>query len=102
MVVKPESDLEMAAMLSQAPERVELKWKSPPHPEPSRLEDWFLGVARAGSQHPAPVPFFLEVHDELTKSWTARNWLVGSSSLTTLVCSAVHTLSDISGCVWQT
>ncbi len=49
---------------------------------------WFLGVARAGSQGPTPVPFFPEVHDELTGSWTApftaRNRSSGSSSLTTL------------------
>ncbi len=47
-----------------------------------------LGVARAGSQGPTPVPFFPEVHDELTGSWTApftaRNRSSGSSSLTTL------------------
>ncbi len=54
---------------------------------PSGLE-WFLWVARAGSQRPAPVPFFPEVHEELTRSWTApftaRNRSAGSSSLTTL------------------
>ena len=87
-VAKPESDPEMAAMLSRAAEMVGLEWNPPPRPEPSRLDDWYLGVARAGSQRPAPVPFFPEVHDELTKSWTApftaRNRPVGSSSLTTL------------------
>ncbi len=31
----------------------------------------FLGVARAGSQGPTPVPFFPEMHDELTGTWTA-------------------------------
>ncbi len=76
-------DLEMVAMLARAAERIELELKPPPHPEPSKLDDWFLGVARAGSQGPTPVPFFPEVHDELTGSWTApftaRNhpqWLV--------------------------
>ncbi len=38
-----------------------LEWKPPPHPEPSRLDVCFLGVAHAGSQGPTPVPFFLEV-----------------------------------------
>ncbi len=56
-------------------------------PNPSRLDDWFLGVARAGSQGPTPVPFFPEVH-ELTGTWTApftaRNRSSGSSSLATL------------------
>ncbi len=78
----------MVAMLARAAERVGLEWKPPPRPEPSRLDDWFLGVARAGSQGPTPVPFFPEVHDELTGSWTApftaRNLSGGSSSLTTL------------------
>ena len=84
----PDTDPEMMAMLSRAAERVGLVWNPPPCPEPSRLDDWFLGVARAGSQRPTPVPFFPEVHEELTRSWTApftaRNRPSGSSSLTTL------------------
>ncbi len=84
----PDTDPEMVAMLARAAERVGLEWKPPPRPEPSRLDDWFVGVARAGSQGPTPVPFFPEVHDELTGSWTAsftaRNRSGGSSSLTTL------------------
>ncbi len=50
----PEPDLEMTAMLSRANERVGLEWRKPPCPEPSRLDDWFLGVACAGSQSPCP------------------------------------------------
>ncbi len=42
----------------------------------------------AGSQRLPPVPFFPEVHEELTRSWkapfTARNKSCGSSPLTTL------------------
>ncbi len=56
----------ITAMLSRAAERVELEWRPPPCPEPSRLDDWFLGVVCAGSQHSAPVPLFPEVHGELT------------------------------------
>ncbi len=47
-------------------------------------------VSRWGSrsQRPPPVPFFSEVHKELTRSWkapfTARNKSCGSSPLTTL------------------
>ncbi len=52
-------------------------WNPPPHPDSSRLDEWFLGGGRAGSQRPHPVPFFPEVHEELTRSWkapfTARN-----------------------------
>ncbi len=58
-------DSEMVAMLARAAERVGLEWRPPPRPEPSRLDDWFLGVARAGSQGPTLVSFFSEVHDEL-------------------------------------
>ncbi len=50
----PESDLEVTAMLSRATERVGLEWRKPPCPKPLRLDDWFLGVACAGSQRPAP------------------------------------------------
>ncbi len=53
-------------MLAWAAESVGLEWRPPPCPEPSRLDDWFLGVPRAGSQGPTLVPFFPEVHDELT------------------------------------
>ncbi len=46
------------------------------------------GVAQAGSQPSTPVPFFPEVHEELTGTWkapfTARNRVGGPSSLTTL------------------
>ncbi len=79
MVAVPDTDPEMMAMLSRAANRVGLVWNPPPCPEPSRLDDWFLGVARAGSQPPTPVPFFPEVHEELTRTWkapfTARNRL---------------------------
>ncbi len=65
-VAMPESDLEVTAMLSRAAERVGLKWRKPPCPEPSRLDDWFLGVACAGSQRPAPGASLPDMHEELT------------------------------------
>ncbi len=87
-VAVPDADPEMMAMLSRAANRVGLVWNPLTCPEPSRLDDWFLGVARAGSQPPTPVPFFPEVHEELTGTWeapfTARNRASGPSSLTTL------------------
>ncbi len=43
-------------MLSRAAETVGLEWKPPPRPEPSRLSDWFLRVARTGSQEPRSLP----------------------------------------------
>ncbi|XP_056096534.1 uncharacterized protein LOC130075794 [Rhinichthys klamathensis goyatoka] len=75
-------------MLSRAAEKVGLAWNPPPRPEPSRLDDWFLGAGRAGSQCAAPVPFFPEVHEELSKTWkapySARSRPSGSSPLATL------------------
>ncbi|CAM4658889.1 unnamed protein product [Leuciscus chuanchicus] len=44
----PETDPEMMAMLSRAANGVGLVWNHPPCPEPSRLDGWYLGVARAG------------------------------------------------------
>ncbi len=88
VVALSEPDPEMTAMLSRAAENVGLVWNPPPRPDPSRLDEWFLGGGRAGSQRPPPVPFFPEVHEELTRSWkapfTARNKSCGSSALTTL------------------
>ncbi len=52
----PESGPEMAAMLTRASVNVGLVWNASPCLEPSRLDDWLLGVAHAGSQHSAPVP----------------------------------------------
>ncbi len=53
-------------MLSRATGRVGLEWRKPPCPEPSRLDDWFLGVACAGSQRPAPGASLPDVHEGLT------------------------------------
>ncbi len=65
-VAMPESDLEVTAMLSRATESVGLKWRKPPCPEPSRLDDWFLGVACDGSQRPASGASLPDVHEGLT------------------------------------
>lgn len=34
----------------------------------------FSGADHAGSQQPIPVPFFSEVREEVTRSWTATVW----------------------------
>ncbi len=74
-------------MLSRAAESVGLHYRLPPSPERSRLDDWFLG-AQAERRQPPPVPFFPEVHEEVTRSWkapfSARNRPSTSSVLTTL------------------
>ncbi|XP_016422019.1 uncharacterized protein LOC107750954 [Sinocyclocheilus rhinocerous] len=97
-VALPESDPELTAMLSRAAESVGLHWRPPPSPERSRLDDWFLG-AQAGRRQPPPVPFFPEVHEEVTKSWkapfSARNRLGASSVLTTLDGGAAQGYVDI-------
>ncbi len=69
-VALPESDPELTAMLSRAAESIGLPYRPPPSPEHSRLDDWFLG-AQAERRQPPPVPFFPEVHEEVTRSWKA-------------------------------
>ncbi len=81
-------DPELTAMLARATVSIGLEVNRPPSPEPSRLDDWFLGAGRGSQPRPAPLPFFPEVHEELTKSWmapfTARSPSSTSSILTTL------------------
>ncbi len=43
VVALSEPDPEMTAMLSRAAENVGLVWNPPPCPDPSRLDEWFLG-----------------------------------------------------------
>ncbi len=69
-VALPESDPELTAMLSRAAESIGLHYRRPPSPERSRLDDWFLR-AQAERWQPPPVPFFPEVHEEVTRSWKA-------------------------------
>ncbi|KAI2645907.1 Papilin [Labeo rohita] len=67
-----EADSELAAMLLWAAKSIGLVVRKPTSPEPSQLDDWFLGSRRDSNQpRLAPVPFFLEVHEELTKMWKA-------------------------------
>ncbi len=81
-------DSELTAMLARAAVSIGLEVNRPPSPEPSRLDDWFLGAGRGSQPRPAPLPFFPEVHEELTSSWmapfTARSRSSASSVLTTL------------------
>ncbi len=81
-------DPELTAMLARAAVSIGLEVNRPPSPEPSRLDDWFLGAGSGSQPRPAPVPFFPEVHEELTRSWmapfTARSPSSASSILTTL------------------
>ena len=49
-VALPEPDPETSAILKRAAEAVGLEWNSPPCPEQSRLDDWYLRTGHAGSQ----------------------------------------------------
>ncbi len=74
-------DPELTAMLAWAAVSIGL--------EVNRPRGWTISFAGRGSHpRPAPVPFFPEVHEELTKSWmapfTARSHLSDSSILNTL------------------
>ncbi len=70
-------DPELTAMLVRAAVSIGLEVSRLPSPEPSRLDDWFLGAGHGSQPRPASVPFFPEVHEELTKSqmgpFTARS-----------------------------
>ncbi len=68
-------------MFSRAAERVGLEWRKPPCPEPLKLDDWFLGVACAGSQRPALGASLPDVHEELTSR--GRHLLLPETDLLT-------------------
>ncbi len=70
-VASSEPDPELTAMLSRAVKAVGLEWREPLCPEQSRLDDWYLGAAWAGSHPPTLMPFFPEVHEEVTILWKA-------------------------------
>ncbi len=44
-------DPELTAMLARAAVSIGLEVNRPPSPEPSRLDDWFLGAGRGSQQH---------------------------------------------------
>ncbi len=72
-------------MLVQAAMSIRLEVNRPPSPEPSRLDDWFLGAGCGSQPRSAPVPFFPEVHEELTKSWVAPFTARSRSSISSVV-----------------
>ncbi len=92
-------DPELTAMLARAALSIGLKIKSPPRPEPSRLNDWFLRAGRGSKPRSAPVPFLPEVHEELTDLWmvpfTARSHSSASFLLPTLDGGAARSYAGI-------
>ncbi|KAI2647734.1 Transcription intermediary factor 1-beta [Labeo rohita] len=93
-----EIDTKLAAMLLRVAKSIELEVPKAPSPERSRLDDWFLGAKGDFPPRPAPVPFFPEVHEELTKTWGAPFMACshqGSSLLTTLDGGAARGYVDV-------
>ncbi|XP_051565130.1 uncharacterized protein LOC127447349 [Myxocyprinus asiaticus] len=88
MVAQSHADTEMMDMLSWVATSIGLEWNPPLSPEPSRLDDQFLGTGLRPRARPAPIPFFPEVHEELTRLWeapfTARSQSFSSPALATL------------------
>ncbi len=82
---------ELTAMLARAAVSIGLEVNRPPSPEPSRLDNWFLGAGRGSQPRPAPVPFFPEVHEELTSSWMAHQFGEDASERTAFC--AIHPYS---------
>ncbi|KAL0185468.1 hypothetical protein M9458_021165, partial [Cirrhinus mrigala] len=71
-----ESEAELAAMLLRAAKSIDLEVPKAPSLEHSRLDDWFLGSRSDVPPRSTPVPFFPEVHEELTKMWRAPSpWM---------------------------
>ncbi len=58
----------------------------------SRLDDWFLSAGHGSQPHSAPLPFFPEVHEELTNSWMAPFTAKSRSSVSSV--SSVLTTLD--------
>ncbi|KAL0155801.1 hypothetical protein M9458_050064, partial [Cirrhinus mrigala] len=93
-----ESEAELAAMLLRAAKSIDLEVPKAPSPERSRLDDWFLGSCSDVPPRSTPVPFFPEVHEELTKTWRApytAHSRLSSSLLTTLDGGAASGYVDV-------
>ncbi len=99
VVATAKSDPELTAVLSRAAASIGLEACTPPSPEPSRRDDWFLGTSRGSRPRPALVPFFPDVHEELMSLWTAPFLAESCSSvspiLTTLDGGAARGYVDI-------
>ncbi|KAL0177312.1 hypothetical protein M9458_026206, partial [Cirrhinus mrigala] len=90
-VAQSEAEAEMAAVLARATESIGLEYVAPPSPKRSRLDDWFLGSECADLPRSTPVPFFPEVHEELTN----HTRFAGAFALTTLDGGAARGYVDI-------
>ncbi len=64
----------------RAAEKVGLVWNPPPRPDPSRLDEWFLGGVVLVLSAPPSGAILPEVHEELTRSWRHLSWNKSCSS----------------------
>ncbi len=55
----------VVATAAPDPELTAMLANRPPSPEPSRLDDWFLGAGRSSQPRPSLVPFFPEVNGDV-------------------------------------
>lgn len=61
----------MLAVLYPAASAVGLEMACPPEPRPDCLDGCYVGVKKKAKASRPPVPFFPEVHRELTQAWKA-------------------------------
>nr|XP_055041699.1 uncharacterized protein LOC129429202 [Misgurnus anguillicaudatus] len=62
---------EFSKIMELAAKELDLSWTSPDEPAKCKLDSWFL---QSGRQQAAPrrkTPFFPDVHDQVSKSWSA-------------------------------
>ncbi|KAI2655793.1 ORF V: Enzymatic polyprotein [Labeo rohita] len=86
VAVPSKAEAELSAMLLRAADGIGLEVPKVPPPDPSRLDDWFLGTRSAASPRSPPVPFFPEVHDELVRAWRAPYSARSRSTSSALEC----------------
>ncbi len=101
-VALPESEPEQTDMLSRAAESVGLHWSTPPFPECSRLDNWFLG-AQADRRQPPPVLPETGLVPPLssppsTAEWPKGMWTFPQSS-TLLLCSSARKAAPPAGVI---
>ncbi len=64
------ADDELIRVMTKAVNELGLEWSPPEEPSRIRLDEWFI-PGRHQALHQRSSPFFPEVHDELTKLWSA-------------------------------
>ncbi|XP_052005141.1 uncharacterized protein LOC127659388 [Xyrauchen texanus] len=62
---------ELIRLLTQAVDRLGLKWSPPPEQAPNRLDGCFLQSSHRAAPAARAAPFLPELHAELSKSWNA-------------------------------